>query len=391
MGENILCIIHAGKGSKRTPHNNILQLGGKPLILHSIEHAIQSKLVNKIVVCTGDSEISRISKECGVGVIKWASEIYSAHATLELEIKHVIEQVEGSGFSPALIVSLQCTSPIRSSDDIDRAIETLYKDNADSLLSVCRNDRFLWRVVSGNMQCMNYNNPENDHDNDHPVEYRENGSLYIFKPEVVHKYSKRLGGKISVYEMDYWSSFQVDSPDHLELCEWIFEKKKKAIDLSSLPETPKLIVSDFDGVMTNNKVVTDHEGVESVICDRADGLGISIIKKMGIHFIVLSTERNPVVNARCRKLSIPFIQGCDDKLTALKQIANEQNMSLSDIIYVGNDINDLDCIKNVGCSVAVADSNPNVLRFATIILKSKGGEGAIRELSELIIDKIKLV
>src|SRR3989339_38273 len=231
MGKNILCVIPARGGSKRMPNKNILLLGGKPLIDHSIEHALQSKLVKKVIVSTDDSEISRISEECGAEVVKRPKAISGDHATSESAIKHVIEQVEYSGFYPELIVFLQCTSPIRNSNDIDAAIEKLYRESADSLLSVCRNERFLWRSVSGNMQPVNYNYLKRPRDQDHPDEYRENGSIYIFKPEVMRKYDNRLGGKIAVYEMDYWSSFQIDSPEHFELCEWICEKRKKAFEV----------------------------------------------------------------------------------------------------------------------------------------------------------------
>lgn len=203
MKKNIICVIPARGGSKRIPNKNILLLGGKPLIVHSIEHARQSKLVKRIIVSTDDSEIARISKKCGAEVVKRPKRISGAHATSESAIKHVVEHLESTGYSPDLIVFLQCTSPIRNPHDIDAAIETLYRENADSLLSVCRNERFLWRSVFGNMQPVNYDYLKRPRDQDHSEEYRENGSIYIFKPEVMQKYGNRLGGKIAVYEMDY--------------------------------------------------------------------------------------------------------------------------------------------------------------------------------------------
>lgn len=226
MKKNILCVIPARGGSKRIPDKNILPLAGKPLITHSIEHARQSKFIRKIVVSTDDPRIAKISERCGAEVIKRPNSISGDHASSESAIKHVIEQVESGGFYPDLIVFLQCTSPIRDAHDVDAAIKILYKKNADSLLSVCRNERFLWRPVRGSMCPVNYDYLRRPRDQDHPREYRENGSIYIFKPEVMQRYGNRLGGKIAVYEMGYWSSFQIDSPEHFELCEWIYEKRK---------------------------------------------------------------------------------------------------------------------------------------------------------------------
>ena len=243
MKKNILCVIPARGGSKRIPNKNILLLGGKPLIVHSIEHAKKSKLIKKIIVSTDSPEITRVSKKCGVEVVRRPKRISGDHAAPESAIKHVIEQVEKSGFYPDLIVFLQCTSPIRGPHDIDRAIKKLYKENADSLLSVCRNERFLWRSVFGNMQPVNYDYLKRPRDQDHPEEYRENGSIYIFKPEVMQKYGNRLGGKIAVYEMDYWSSFQIDSPEHFELCEWIYEKREKSFEALTHPGEQKLDVN----------------------------------------------------------------------------------------------------------------------------------------------------
>jgi len=227
MGKQIICVIPARGGSKRVPNKNILPLGGKPLVVHSIEQAKQSQLISRIIVSTNDPRIAEISKKSGAEVIIRPENISGDKATSESAIQHCIKEVENGGFFPDLIVFLQCTSPIRNPGDIDAAIEKLYSENADSLLSVCSNERFLWRPVAGNMQPVNYDYLKRPRDQDHPEEYAENGSMYIFKPEVMRKNGNRLGGKIAVYQMDYWSSFQVDSMEDYELCEWIYQKKQK--------------------------------------------------------------------------------------------------------------------------------------------------------------------
>lgn len=227
MKKNILCIIPARGGSKRIPNKNILPLGGMPLVAHSIKQAKQSKLIKKIIVSTDNAQIAGISQRYGAEVVRRPKNISGDRATSESALQHVIAQVESNGFYPDLIVFLQCTSPMRDPHDIDKAIETLYKKNADSLLSVCRNERFLWRVFHDRAQPVNYDYLKRPRDQDHPEEFMENGSIYIFKPEVMLKNGNRLGGKIALYEMDYWSSFQIDSLDDLELCEWIYQNRRK--------------------------------------------------------------------------------------------------------------------------------------------------------------------
>ena len=142
------------------------------------------------------------------------------------------------------------------------------------------------------------------------------------------------------------------------------------------------MVFDFDGVMTDNRVWVDAQGNEQVACNRSDGLGLAMLRERGIDLLVLSTEANPVVGARCRKLSLPYEQGVANKAARLRSQLDERDIAPSDVIYLGNDINDLDCMRLVGCGVAVADAHPDVLREADLILTRAGGHGAVRELCD---------
>lgn len=146
----------------------------------------------------------------------------------------------------------------------------------------------------------------------------------------------------------------------------------------------KLLVSDFDGVMTDNKVLVREDGVEHVFCNRSDGLGIHYIKAIGIDVIVLSTEENKVVNARCQKLNIECYQGKLDKLACLKEIIARRELKASEVAYVGNDINDLECLKHVGVAIVVSDSHDDVKRVADIVLATAGGNGVFMELYEIM-------
>lgn len=147
----------------------------------------------------------------------------------------------------------------------------------------------------------------------------------------------------------------------------------------------KLLVSDFDGVMTDNRVLVDQNGIESVWCNRGDGLGVAMLRNAGVEVIVLSTEANPVVALRCKKLEIECVQNSQNKIDALKEIAAKRKLKPEQIVYIGNDINDLECMEWVGTAVSPADAEQVVKEISAIVTSKKGGYGAVRELADLIL------
>lgn len=158
--------------------------------------------------------------------------------------------------------------------------------------------------------------------------------------------------------------------------------------MTALPEdgevgrSVRLVVFDFDGVFTDNTVWTDDAGNEWVRSWRGDGLGLEKLRQMGIPAWVLSTEVHPVVGRRCQKLGIPCRQGLDDKQAALEALATEVGVSLGDVAFVGNDVNDADCLRMVGIPIVVQDAHPDVLPFARYRTRTAGGFGAVREICE---------
>ena len=148
-----------------------------------------------------------------------------------------------------------------------------------------------------------------------------------------------------------------------------------------------LIIYDFDGVMTDNKVYVDQNGNEMVQVNRADGLGVSEIKKLGIEQIIISTEQNPVVSTRAHKLGIPCLQGIENKKMALFDYCKENDIDLKNVAYVGNDINDKNVMENTGLTFCPADAHESIKNISDHVLKTKGGHGVIRELFDLINNK----
>lgn len=145
-----------------------------------------------------------------------------------------------------------------------------------------------------------------------------------------------------------------------------------------------LIIFDFDGVLTDNAVFVFEDGREAVRCNRADGLAFDMFRAAGIPVAIMSTERNLVVRARGDKLKVPVIQAVADKGAAIQALAEERGVNLERIMFVGNDLNDLSAMRLVGYPVSVADGHETVRRTARIVLAAKGGEGAARELAEIV-------
>lgn len=147
----------------------------------------------------------------------------------------------------------------------------------------------------------------------------------------------------------------------------------------------KFLVFDFDGVFTNNSVWVDQDGKESICCSRYDGLGIEMLRRINFPLLVISREKNNVTKLRCKKLKINCISGVDNKLDILLKEAKRKEIPLRNVCYVGNDVNDIECLKKVGLAVAVADSHTSILKVADYATKSKGGHGAVREICDLVL------
>ena len=147
-----------------------------------------------------------------------------------------------------------------------------------------------------------------------------------------------------------------------------------------------LIVFDFDGVLTDNKVQVDQNGNESVSCSRSDGLGFDVLKILGKSAYIISSEKNLVVSARAKKLNIPVLQEVIDKAHVIKNLSEEKNVKLSKILFIGNDLNDYYAMQLCGYSACPSDSHPKIKDIASFVLKTKGGNGVLRELLEEVFE-----
>ncbi|HAX70271.1 MAG TPA: hypothetical protein DCY14_11720, partial [Anaerolineae bacterium] len=159
----------------------------------------------------------------------------------------------------------------------------------------------------------------------------------------------------------------------------------------TMPEIVKMIICDFDGVVTDNLVLTDENGKETVSASRSDSMHIKTLREKGVEVMILSSEPNPVVKARAKKMGVEAIHGVgmQDKGRVMREVLEQKKVRAEDVIYIGNDLNDLPCFEIAGWSVAVADAYPEVIRAADCVLTKPGGRGAVRELCEMVLKRIE--
>lgn len=380
-------ILLARGGSKALPGKNIREFAGKPLLAWSILQALGSKRVKTVYVSSDCKEILQVAKSYGAETILRPARLSGDLATSESGWLHAIQQVEKiSGKPPQVVIALQATSPLRESSDIDGAIELFEKDKADSLFSSANvDDLCIWSDEDGVLKGKTFDPNQRGRRQDRRPYYLENGSIYVFKTSLLQRTGNRLGGRISRFSMPYWKSFEIDDMDTFEICETFYLKKLHTKNTTNITFRPKLIVYDFDGVMTNNLALITQTGKEAVWVNRSDGWGIQELRKAGIRQVILSTEKNPVVTARAKKLKIGVMQGSRDKAKSIRKICRANGVMYQDVLFVGNDVNDLPAMRLVGISASPADGHSEVLKCCRHITKAKGGEGVIREIADLIL------
>lgn len=381
-------IILARGGSKGIPKKNIMDFVDKPLLAWSILQAFDSGVVDAVYVSSDSDEILDATVRYGAIAIRRPDELATDTTASEAALIHVLDQMRSEcGTDPERIVFLQATSPLREPSDIAGAVYTFDNQHLDSLFSDAVLDDFCaWVEDDGVLKGKTFDPWNRGRRQDRKPLYLENGSIYVFKPSLLRDTGNRLGGKIGRYSMPFWKSHEIDTLENAELCELYFRKHLlpywRAKEMSFSKDAIKLIVYDFDGVMTDNRALQLQDGTEAVWVSRADGWGVDQIRKMSIPQLIISTETNTVVAARAKKLRIEVIHGSGDKKADLLKYCITMKIELSGVLYVGNDVNDMAAMQVVGFPVAPADAHPSIIAIAKHVTRAKGGEGVIKELSE---------
>ena len=397
----VLALIPARGGSKGIPRKNIRLFAGHPLIAYSIAAGLQAETVTRVIVSTDDEEIAAIAREYGAEV----PFLRPAHLALDdtpdypvfLHALRWLEEREG--YRPDIIVQLRPTSPIRPRDLVDRGVRLLLEHpEADSVRAVVpsgQNPFKMWRIEDdGYMRPLlsveGIPEPYNAPRQRLPQTFWQTGHLDVMWRRTLLEKGSMTGQRILPLLVEPRYTVDLDNPWDWERAEWT--ALHRDLDMvwpgrrpRPMPQRVDLLVLDFDGVFTDNRVWVDETGREAVLAHRGDGMGLEMLRKAGIRAVVLSKETNPVVAARCRKLNLPVWQGVEDKATLLRRLLEEWQVDPRFTVYLGNDVNDIPCFPLVGWAVVVADAHPQAKRAADKVLRTPGGYGAIRELVDLIL------
>jgi YrbI family 3-deoxy-D-manno-octulosonate 8-phosphate phosphatase len=383
MNPHVVAIIPARGGSKGVPGKNLRRIGGRSLIERAVDACRAARLVDAVYVSTDDAEIASTAEAAGARVIMRPAELSSDTASSESALLHALDQLIMVGEEPEILVFVQCTSPFIAPDDLDRGVELIIYDNADSVFSAVTTHDFLWRATGrfGLVTGQNHDPAARPRRQDREPDFRETGAFYVMSTGGFRAAQHRFFGRTAIVQVPELSAVDIDHLNDLILAGAVAQVMAPLheIDVDA-------VITDFDGVHTDDLVLVAQDGHESVRVSRADGLGVERLRSVGIPLLIVSKEINPVVRARAAKLGVELLHGVEDKRRVVREWLAARQIPGDRAAYLGNDVNDLGPMGLVGWPVAVADAHPAVQQAARLVLARPGGYGAVRELCDLVIE-----
>ncbi|GGT89937.1 MULTISPECIES: acylneuraminate cytidylyltransferase [Streptomyces] len=378
----VLAVIPARGGSKGVPAKNLAPVAGSPLVSRAVRACLGARLVTDVVVSTDDAEIAAAARAAGAEAIHRPAAIAGDTATSESAVLHAMDAFEAThGRRVDVILLVQCTSPFLAPAEVNGAVEKITSGEADTALTVAPSHGFLWRETAdaSGAHGVNHDKAHRPRRQDRHPEYLETGAVYAMAADGFRTHGHRFFGTTGLVVTDPARVLEIDDPHDLARARAL----APLLDAATTPVRADVdaVVLDFDGTQTDDRVHIDAAGTEFVSVHRGDGLGIAALRRAGLPVLILSTEQNPVVAARARKLKIPVLHGIDRKDLALKQWCEEEGVDPQRVLYAGNDVNDLPCFHLVGWPVAVASAHDSVRAAARAVTHTPGGAGAVREIA----------
>jgi N-acylneuraminate cytidylyltransferase len=398
----ILALIPARGGSKGIPRKNIRNFAGYPLIAWSIAAAKGSQFVTRVIVSTDDEEIAAVARDYEAETPFLRPAEFAQDNTTDLPVfEHALAWLEANeNYRPDVLVQLRPTSPIRPRDCVDSAIRILTEHGeADCVRGVVpagQNPHKMWRFAGAEgpmkplLEVDGIAEPYNAPRQILPPVYWQTGHIDVIRVSTIKEKHSLTGDVIyplvidprytvDIDNLSDWAKYEVLANSGLEIVTPGRSKRP-------MPEKVDLLISDFDGVITDNRVWVNEDGMEFVAAYRSDSIGVQLLRAIGIEVMILSSEPNRVVEARARKMGVEVIHGVGihEKGRVMREVLEQKSVKAENVIYIGNDVNDLPCFEIAGWSVAVADAYPEVIRAADFVLSKPGGYGALREVCDLI-------
>lgn len=372
-------------GSKSIPLKNIRIFNGHPLVYWTVKAAQDCKKIDKIYVATDSAKI----RECvekfpftKVEVIDRSEESASDIASTE---SAMLEFAANYNFEH--IVLIQATSPLLVGEDLDRGMEIYSEDGVDSVFSAVRQKRFCWQQKAGEYaQPLNYDYMARPRRQEFDGYLVENGAFYITSKERLLSAKCRMSGNIKAVEMCEDTYYEIDEPSDWGIMEEIMRKRELKKQYT-IPEI-KMFLTDSDGCLTDGGMYYSESGDELKKFNTKDGMGLELLVKRGIITGIITGEERKLVKNRAEKLHLDICEmGVKDKLSCIDDLCQQYGIERDHVLYIGDDINDLAAIESVGYGCCVANACECVKAVAKYISKRNGGEGAVREIADLILNR----
>lgn len=387
----VVAFIPVRGGSKSIPLKNIKPFCGKPLVYWNLLALEQTDGISDIVVATDSDEIESTVMSFGFSKVRiYRRRPENATDTASTE-SVMLEYLTLKQYSSGdVLVLVQATSPLTSSNDFRQALKAYSLCDCDSMLSCIKTKRFFWNMDG---TPLNYDYRSRPRRQEFDGLLMENGAFYINRVENILRDGNRLSGRIGIYEMPEYSGIEIDEED-----DWIIAESMMRNHLAYLfsrkPVSIKLFLSDVDGTLTDAGMYYDQHGNESKKFSTRDGKGFELLRQQGIKTGFLTSETSAIVEYRAKKLKIDFlIQGVGgkEKLLAAKDLAKQLNIDLNEVAYIGDDINCLELLETVGYAGCPADAESIIRKIPGIrITTAAGGHGAVREFINRLLEPLSI-
>lgn len=383
LGSTIAFIPVRG-GSKSIPLKNIKLINGRPLIYWTLDAVVDCKSVDKVVVSTDSLEIKKIVEEYAsekIIIINRSDEVSTDTASTESVMLECAKNFEFEN-----IILVQATSPLLESNDITKGIDLFLEDDVDSVLSVVRQKRFIWEYNKVRTRAVNYDPLKRPRRQEFDGFLVENGAFYITSKKDLLTTQCRISGNISVIEMSEESYFEIDEPSDWTIVEGLLKSRNTIQSDDEIMRNIKCVLTDSDGVLTDGGMYYSENGDELKKFNTKDGMGFGLLREAGIITGIITGEDIQLVKRRAMKMKVDEVYlGISNKMEILNEICTKYNLSYNEIAYIGDDINDLEVIQTVGLGCTVNNGMQCVKDVAQIITQANGGEGAVREIVEKIL------
>ncbi|MEZ4814560.1 MAG: acylneuraminate cytidylyltransferase [Bdellovibrionota bacterium] len=376
-------------GSQSIPLKNIKLLAGKPLVYWLLLACERCADVDQIVIATDSSEIEKIVLSFGFKKLVVYRRL-PANATNKASTESVLlEYLEVSKEKgDTRIILAQATNPFTTAKDLSEALKLLLKKKADSLLSVCRNKRFLW---SKSGRPINYDYTQRPRRQDFAGCFVENGAFYINSAQNIIKNNNRLSGKIEIFEMTEDSYFEIDEPSDWVIVEELFKRHLRNTGQCLLAGTLKLFLSDVDGVLTDGSMYYSEKGDELKRFSTYDGVALRLLHEHGIQTGLITSENSELVKRRAKKLKVDHLyMGVENKLEVVQELCEKLKINISQVAYVGDDMNCYDLLCAVGFKACPDNAIDTIKSIPGILqLERRGGMGVLREFYSHLLSTAK--